>query len=106
MKTREEMLEQISSMQNKIKNISAKLNKFKASNTLERFQKLSDTILKRSESSLTMLDDNAFNKRIDVCKKCEFWKLNNQTQIGKCELCNRTSVVFRMINIQCPKGKW
>lgn len=59
----------------------------------------------RSGAPLTKEDE--LEKRLDACKKCEFWNSEALRGTGRCNKCGcSTWAKLRIATEKCPIGKW
>lgn len=48
----------------------------------------------------------AYQKRMEICRKCEFWQENVRLGYGKCLKCGCGKGKQWLPHEQCPIGKW
>ena len=53
------------------------------------------------------VEENIYNKRMDICKKCEHLKPILNSHIEQCEVCNCIMFIKARFEIfKCPIDKW
>lgn len=59
------------------------------------------------KSGFTQTSEEDLNKRLEICKACEFWDPEGFKATGKCKKCGcSTWGKLRMATERCPIGKW
>ena len=60
-----------------------------------------------AKSGFTQTPEEDLNKRLEICKACEFWDPEGFKATGKCKKCGcSTWGKLRMATERCPIGKW
>ena len=52
------------------------------------------------------VEQDVFNKRIAICRQCQFWEENGNMGMGKCLKCGCGRGKHWMPHEQCPVGLW
>tara|TARA_Y100001934_G_C12218795_1_gene709733 strand:- start:149 stop:385 length:237 start_codon:yes stop_codon:yes gene_type:complete len=68
-----------------------------------------NAIEKLRNSSMNLVDNSTWNRRLNTCKKCEHFKMyQNNTEIFKCAKCSCPGFKFLLKSATCPltKPKW
>ena len=52
------------------------------------------------------VSQEAYNKRMDICKGCEFWDDSAMAGYGKCFKCGCGRGKHWLPHEKCPIGKW
>jgi len=58
-------------------------------------------------SGFKKTSEKEINKRLEICKKCDFWDDKALNSTGRCNICGcSTWAKIRMATEKCPHGKW
>jgi hypothetical protein len=47
-----------------------------------------------------------YEKRLKICRSCEFWNEQANYSLGRCEKCKCTKMKLKLATESCPIGKW
>lgn len=58
------------------------------------------------DAGLPVISDEEFDRRLSICRSCEFWKEGGNLYLGKCEKCGCTKFKLKLATESCPIGNW
>jgi hypothetical protein len=74
---------------------------------LHKASLLANSIAPWAINGFKLVDKETLEKRLDICKGCEFWDQSGFVGTGKCKKCGcSTQAKLRMDTSKCPIDKW
>lgn len=64
------------------------------------------TMVHWAKEGFGRVSNEVYNKRIDICRKCEFWEENVRLGYGKCKKCGCGKGKHWLPHEKCPIDKW
>jgi hypothetical protein len=92
-------------------NINKHRENFKTLKSLPAFKtqlkSVASSVLNFAKSGLDITDPAVLEKRLAICKSCEFWDAKAFNETGRCNKCGcSTWAKLRMATEKCPIDKW
>jgi hypothetical protein len=81
------------------------LEKFKVQARLRMAQHFAESMKTWAKQGFNVSQE-AYKKRIDICKGCEFWDDSAMAGYGKCLKCGCGRGKHWLPHEKCPIGKW
>jgi hypothetical protein len=83
------------------------LKKKKAPPILNQIKSFVGSMKKWAESGFAKAGNKEFNRRLDICKSCEWWDGEAFANTGRCLKCGcSTKAKLRLKTEKCPIGRW
>jgi len=67
---------------------------------------LGRSLVKWAGSKFARVDQLIYNKRLLVCRGCEYWIEDGNIGFGKCKVCGCGRGKLWLAHEKCPVGKW
>jgi hypothetical protein len=84
-----------------------KIQKRKAPPLLKQFGTFVGSMKKWAKSGFSKANKKEFNRRLEICKSCEWWDSEALAKTGRCMKCGcSTQAKLRLKTEKCPIGKW
>jgi len=90
-------------LQIKHENLAAALENPPPENMMKKFTGSMNQWVK---SGFKKVGPEVYQKRMEICRKCEFWQENVRLGYGKCLKCGCGKGKHWLPHEQCPIGKW
>lgn len=101
-----EMVRQANSVQEQIKNVRASMAHFKSPGMMEMTKNVLGAAKRFVDGGFSMVSDDEYKRRMELCAPCEFWNPSARMGMGKCLKCGCTSAKLRFATEKCPLNKW
>ena len=73
----------------------------------EKVKTFTKSVIDWGKNGLPITSKDDFEKRLNICKSCEFWDKTSFNNTGKCNKCGcSTQMKLKMDTAKCPIGKW
>lgn len=83
-----------------------KLEEVKKFHAMVMAKKLGSSMGTWAAEGFKKVTQKAYQRRLDICRKCEFWEENVRLGYGKCQKCGCGKGKHWLPHEQCPIGKW
>jgi hypothetical protein len=81
--------------------------KTKDPSLVRKIKSFSRSIYRWARSGFSKASEKQINKRLEICRGCEFWDSEAWGGTGKCKKCGcSTYAKIRLKTEKCPIGKW
>ena len=69
---------------------------------------LAKSLLEWQQAGRPVVNSSQWNKRIKICRGCEFWQEIGESQIARCKKCGCSSAKLLLSTSRCPLNppKW
>lgn len=81
-----------------------KRSTIKSPSLVQKSKNLKETVLKWKSAGYPIADSYEYNRRMNHCKKCPFFK--NLPIGGQCLKCGCYSIKLWILTSKCPINKW
>jgi hypothetical protein len=72
----------------------------------QQVRKLAESMKTWAGSGFLKVQNHVYEKRMAICRKCEFWEENARMGYGKCKKCGCGKGKHWLPHEQCPIGLW
>jgi hypothetical protein len=72
----------------------------------QQVRKLAESMKTWAGSGFLKVQNHVYEKRMAICRKCEFWEENARLGYGKCKKCGCGKGKHWLPHEQCPIGLW
>lgn len=97
-----------SEMHNKIKGNSRKTSDSNPTGYIGMAKNLAKSLVEWQRAGRPVVSKEQWNKRISICRGCEFWQEVGESQIARCRKCGCSSGKLLLSTSRCPLNppKW
>jgi hypothetical protein len=74
--------------------------------TIQKVSSLSKSMVTWAGSGFKKVQQHVYEKRLAICRKCQFWQENGNMGMGKCLKCGCGKGKHWLPHEQCPIGLW
>ena len=83
-----------------------KLEEVKKLHALKMGKNFAGSMVKWAGSGFKKVQQHVFDKRMNICRQCQFWQEDGNLGMGKCLKCGCGRGKHWLPHEQCPIGLW
>ena len=74
--------------------------------TFQMAKNLAKSAVNWAKSGFALASDEEYERRMNICEPCDFWKAQARMRLGKCLKCGCTSAKQKLASEKCPISRW
>ena len=90
------------------KHSSVDSNNHKNNGIMNLAKNLSNSLIQWNRAGRPTVNNEQWNKRLSICRQCQYWQEVGQSQVARCKKCGCSSGKLLLSTSQCPLNppKW